>query len=154
MLISTEALVEIGALESPPGYASDRDFHAALAGEILANPTLEPDPRAKATTQGRQTRQLRPGHGPATAALLALLPGAAETQADRIAGRAPAFAAARPAAAELRVWAVVCGAEGHQKPHWHSNAWASGVCYVTAPAAAEKGGLPPAQSATLTHEGV
>ena len=139
-LISTETLVEIGELGPPSGYSSDQEFYAALAGEILANPTLEPDPRAKATTHGRQTRQLRPHHGPATAVLLALLPAAAETHADRIAGRAPAFAAARPAAAELRVWAVVCGADGHQKPHWHSSAWASGVCYVTVPAAAEKGG--------------
>lgn len=140
LLISTEALVEIGALEPPGGYASNREFQLALAEEILANPSLEADPPARATRQGRQTRQLLPGHGPATAALLAALPAAAEAHADRIAERAPAFAAVKPAAAELRVWAVVCGAQGHQKPHWHPNAWASGVFYVAAPAATDQGG--------------
>jgi tetratricopeptide (TPR) repeat protein len=153
-LIRLDRLAELGTIALPNGFASRADFHAALTGEILADPTLEEEPRGKATARARQTRQLQPSLGAATAGLLESLRDTGAAAADAIAARCPAFGRGRPDAADLRAWAVVCGPEGHQKSHWHPEAWASGVYYVSAPADPAEGFAGPLLLGSLEGEGV
>lgn len=105
----------------------------ALADEIRANPSLVADPGLNSTANGRQTLQLRQPGDTAIPALLAGVEDAVRAHASERAGQGDPFAAAMPARARLKSWAVVLGAEGHQSPHLHPGGWLSGVFYVAAP---------------------
>jgi len=126
-LMALDTAVRIFTLPAPVGYDSGEAFRAALAEELLHNPTLVADPQYRSTRHGRQvTNPLQPD-ARAVIALIAQIERAVE-----------AYAAARPGLAVpkqvlLNVWAVVLGAEGFQKSHRHPMGWLSGVFYVAAP---------------------
>lgn len=122
----------VGTIAPPPAYPEIAPLNAALAEEIVRNPSLTPDPAGLATRGGRQTRQLRQPGARAVEALLGSIRSAVEAYAaDR--------AAAVPAAVRLAAWAVVCGPSGRQASHRHPRGWLSGVYYVQAPPAAAMG---------------
>lgn len=130
--LSTERFVEIDDLPTPEGFATAGSFREALAEEVLRNPTLEPDPRGKATRGGRQTRALRQPDAPAVANLIQQIKTAVDDYDERLPSQS-ALARVRPTTARLDAWAVVYGAEGQQTPHRHPSSWVSGVYYVCAP---------------------
>jgi uncharacterized protein (TIGR02466 family) len=124
-LMALDRLIRVLALPAPPGFADAEDFRAALAAELLANPSRTRDPGYVSTRDGvRVTNLAQPG----TRAVPALL--------RQVEDAVEAYAAATPDAPQqvrLDVWAVVLGADGFQRPHFHASGWLSGVYYVAAP---------------------
>ena len=131
-VMSPDKHVAICDLPAPAQYGDGEKFRQLLAAEICRNPTLAPDPRGKATRDGRQTRHLRQPDAVAIEALIAQIKHAAQDYARRLSASDEAFAAAQPKLARLDAWAVVCGKDGRQKAHLHPHGWLSGVYYVTA----------------------
>jgi tetratricopeptide (TPR) repeat protein len=132
-VMAMDALLWQGELAVPPGYDSGEAFRAALADDIRANPTLDPDPRGKTTTGGRQTRMLRQPGAMAIEALLPLLRQAVDRYVENLEARAHSFLQGRPPQVKLMSWAVVYGVAGFQTAHRHPGGWISGVYYVAAP---------------------
>jgi tetratricopeptide (TPR) repeat protein len=112
---------------------------AAVRREILANPTLAPDPRGFTTTHGMQTRELLQPEDKAVPALCARIQAAVDRYEQELvaSGRADPFIADRPARVALTPWAVVYPGEGKQRSHIHAPGWVSGVYYVAAPPGGE-----------------
>jgi tetratricopeptide (TPR) repeat protein len=127
-----------GPLPIPEGQ-TEAAFLAAVRREILANPTLAPDPRGFTTTHGMQTRELLQPDDRALPALCAQIQHAVDRyEAGLVAsGRADPFITDRPSRATLTPWAVVYPGEGRQRSHIHAPAWLSGVFYVAAPPGGE-----------------
>jgi hypothetical protein len=133
--MKAEGHIAIRDLPPPPGFADGARFHAALAREIVENPTLIPDPRRKATEGGMQTMQLRRPGARATEALIAQIRSEVQAHIARLQGIGSDFVRATPETAELVSWAVIYKPEGHQRAHHHADGWLSGVYYVAAPRA-------------------
>jgi tetratricopeptide (TPR) repeat protein len=126
---------------APPGYPSRAAFHAELATAILHHPTLRFEPAGKSTRGGKQTGELMPGAPGPLAALAAMIRASVAAYFDHLRGL-PAnhpYAAHVPARWRLATWAVVLDAHGHQGPHFHPDGFASGVYYVSVPAAVRSG---------------
>ena len=128
-LIGLDRRVTMEELPCPGGHDSAEAFRAALARDIIANPTLMRDPRSRTTRQGRQTRQLRQPGAAAVETLLAQFRQAVDARIAEM-DSADDFARGRPEKGRLNAWAVVCGPEGRQLSHRHAGAWLSGVFYV------------------------
>jgi tetratricopeptide (TPR) repeat protein len=131
-VMSLDRHVAVCDLPAPAEYGDGETFRQSLAAEICRNPTLAPDPRGKATRDGRQTRHLRQPDAIAIEALIAQIKHAAQDYARQLSASDEAFVMARPELARLDVWAVVYGKDGRQKAHLHPHGWLSGVYYVTA----------------------
>jgi len=112
---------------------------ANVRREILANPTLAPDPRGYTTTHGMQTRELLQPADKAVPALCARIQAAVDRYEQELvaSGRADPFIADRPVRVALTPWAVVYPGEGRQRSHIHAPGWVSGVYYVAAPPGGE-----------------
>jgi tetratricopeptide (TPR) repeat protein len=132
-VLSLDRYISIEDLAPPPSYPNGESFRQTLADEIRANPTLEADPRRKATRGGLQTTKLWQPTTVAVPALLDQIQDAVEVYAAQLPADPTGFVMSRPSAARLNSWAVIYGAEGRQKSHWHSSGWLSGVFYVAAP---------------------
>ncbi|HEY0113784.1 MAG TPA: putative 2OG-Fe(II) oxygenase [Allosphingosinicella sp.] len=141
-LMRPDELPEVRDLSPPEGFEAHTDFSRRLADEILADPTLQPDPKNKATRGGRQTRGLQHVPGSVLAAVVAQIKEAVEEYAARQAVRSSLMAAAMPARASLDRWAVVYGKGGRQVSHRHPKGWISGVYYVSGSQAAGRGIYP------------
>ncbi|MEI9885149.1 MAG: putative 2OG-Fe(II) oxygenase [Rhizomicrobium sp.] len=126
-VIALDDLVQTSVLPVPAAYGSGEAFRAALAAEMLSNPTLAADPRLRSTRQGRQVANLFLPQSRASLVLAAQIEEAVEAYL------AAHKAVVAPARAKLVVWGVVLGAEGYQKSHRHPAGWLSGVTYVAAP---------------------
>ena len=137
-VIDLHRFVGVTDLPPPGEYADATSFEAALAREIAAHPTLKPDPAGLATRGGFQTAiDLAQTAEGALAALLGQIRAGVEAFAAGLPdGSADPFVRARPGAAALEAWAVVCPAAGHQMTHIHPRGWLSGVYYVSVPEAA------------------
>jgi uncharacterized protein (TIGR02466 family) len=131
-IMSLDRHVAICDLPPPAEYGDGEKFRQALAAEICRNPTLGPDPRGKATRDGRQTRHLRQPDAVAIETLIKQIKRAVQNYEQLDASDAE-FAEGRPKMARLNIWAVVYGKDGRQKAHLHPGGWLSGVYYVAAP---------------------
>jgi tetratricopeptide (TPR) repeat protein len=142
-LMGLESLVNLRQPPVPPGFGSGAEFAAALAAEILRNPTLHADPAGHATRQGLRTAAYPLPGDEAGTALLGTIRGAIEAYAGALAGPHP-FVTARPREARFKAWALIFRDEGRQALHHHPGPWLTGVYYVTAPAggALRIGGMP------------
>jgi hypothetical protein len=107
-------------------------FRARLKAEIIANPTLRPDPAGHATRHGLRTIAFPAAGDIASTALLDRIRGAVGDYAAALAGDHP-FVRARPARAALTAWAIVLRGRGRQLLHHHPRPWLTGVYYVDAP---------------------
>jgi tetratricopeptide (TPR) repeat protein len=132
-LMSIDRYLAVYDLPPPPEYDDGEKFRQLLAEEICCNPTLGPDPRGKATRDGRQTRHLRQPDAVAIEALIKQIKCAVQNYEQQLSARDAGFAERRPTMARLNTWAVVYGNEGRQKAHLHPAGWLSGVYYVAAP---------------------
>jgi uncharacterized protein (TIGR02466 family) len=128
-------LVRIETLAPGEGYADNASFHAALAEEIRRNPTLQPDPKYRATRDGFQTSYLGFPEETAVAALIVRIREAVEHYVAALAGSSDPFVAPL-AQVRMTQWAVIYGLGGHQNAHRHPSGWISGVYYVSAPQSA------------------
>jgi tetratricopeptide (TPR) repeat protein len=125
--------VAICDLPLPAEYGDAEKFYQVLAEEICRNPTLGPDPRGKATRDGRQTRHLRQPDAVAIEALIKQIKCAVQDYEQQLEASDTGFAKWRPKTARLNIWGIVTGKDGRQKAHLHPAGWLSGVYYVTAP---------------------
>jgi uncharacterized protein (TIGR02466 family) len=137
-LIDLDRFVSVTDLPPPEGYGDAAEFAAALVREIIAHPTLKPDPAGQATRGGFQTAiDLAHTADRTLAALLDQIRAGVDAFAAALPqGSADPFVQARPGEAALEAWAVVCPAAGHQTTHIHPTGWLSGVYYVSVPEAA------------------
>jgi len=128
----TDSLIKSERLAVPAGYKDLAAFHAALAREIAAEPTLAYE--RNTTRFGYQTDDIGASTAPAIRALNSLLTAAVQRRAD-LARRAPmhAFDRAVPGDFRLYSWGVIIREKGHQAPHFHPHGWLSGVYYVEVP---------------------
>lgn len=114
---------------------TETSFLGDVQQEILANPTLAPDPRGFTTTHGMQTRELLQPNDKAVPELCARIEVAVDRYVDDLVERGVSdpFITARPTRVKLTPWAVVYPGEGKQRSHIHAPGWVSGVYYVAAP---------------------
>jgi len=131
-LTGDETLMQRERLPAPAGYKDLAAFHAALAHEIAAEPSLAYE--RNTTRFGYQTDDIGFSSSPAIRALNDLLTAAVQRRADQ-AHHKPinAFDRAAPSAFRLYSWGVIIREKGHQAPHFHPHGWLSGVYYVEVP---------------------
>lgn len=139
-LVDCDSLITVVDLPLPSDIAADiaadSNFHATLAKEILADPSLLQDPVGKATTGGAQTGELDLRASPAKRAFAALMQTAvSDAIADYRARGFDTHPLMQTATDEwtLRAWGTVLPAGGRQVPHMHPLGWLSAVYYVAVP---------------------
>jgi len=120
--------------EAPAGYATVREFNAALAQHARTHPTLVSERFSKTTRKGSQSGELAGGTAPAMVALERVLHDAIAAYIAAMPDRGIYAASLRPQHWKLRAWATVLASEGHQDPHHHPSGWISGVYYAAVPA--------------------
>ena len=122
------------AMPLPAGYDDLGHFHQVLTAEILNNPSLESDPKGKATRNGYQTLELQRPATPAMTALLTALQAEITAFAAVLGdGDDHPFVRGRPVRVTGNPWAVVYPGQGRQLPHIHPSAWMTAVYYVANP---------------------
>jgi Flp pilus assembly protein TadD len=134
-LIDLDQFITVTDVPAPECYATAEAFVAAIAGEILRNPTLKPDPVGKATKGGLHTVRPLPHAGDQVIGLvLDLIRQAVDVfDANLPEGLDHPFVKRRPMQAWLHAWAVVHPGDGLQVAHIHPDGWLSGVFYVSVP---------------------
>ncbi len=130
-LMGLESLLRIAPLPAPPGFDGEESFRDCVREEILANPTLHPDPAGHATRSGLRTRNFPAAGDRAAPALVDAIRGAIEDYSEALAGDHP-FVRARPSRATFTPWALLFRGAGHQLQHHHPGCWLTGVYYVSA----------------------
>lgn len=133
-----DRFVQAAPLDLEGGSSNDAELRAALAAEIVANPTLHADPAGHATSKGLRTRTLPMPGDRATPSLLDSIRRAVGSYAEGLSGD-HLFVSARPERAALQAWALVFESEGRQLPHRHPSGWMTGVYYVASPEAPAPG---------------
>jgi len=141
-LMALDRFLSIAPLPAPPGFGGEEAFREAVRAEILANPTLHPDPVGHATRSGLRTRHFPAAGDRAAADLVKAIRMAVTAYADALAGDHP-FVRARPDRATFTPWALVFRGAGHQVAHHHPGCWLTGVYYVSARRASPEGAAHP-----------
>lgn len=147
-VMGLERFLRIVRLGPPAPFEDEPGFLAELEKEIVANPTLHRDPEGHANKHGQRTATFPlPGDRAGQALVRAIKAGVSD-YAAALSGDHP-FAAARPATASFKSWALLFDGRGHQRLHHHPGPWLTGVYYVAAPegpprpGALRIGGVPP-----------
>jgi uncharacterized protein (TIGR02466 family) len=135
-VMGLDDFIGISDLSERSDDSNHESFLELLAAEILNNPTLETDPRGKATRHGLQTRVLVQEGDKALPRLLEQIKSAIGHYVEHLPASPHPFAAVSPARVRLNSWAVVYPQHGRQAPHFHPAGWISGVAYVGAPRSA------------------
>ena len=141
-LAGSEQFASAAPLEPPPGWRDLPAFNAQVAAELRANAGLRFGRFATASQHSWRVDDPPRGATPAIDALL----GAIAAQAAARIGALPAddhpWLGARPPALKLKCWAVITGAEGFERWHFHPEGWLSGGYYPEVPAAVSQGSDP------------
>jgi hypothetical protein len=129
-LMGLDRFLRISPLPAPPGFGAEDGFRATLREEVLASPSLHPDPAGHATRSGLRTRIFPAAADRAAPALIGEIRAAIASYAGALSGDHP-FVRARPWRATLTPWALVFRGAGHQVAHHHPGCWMTGVYYVS-----------------------
>lgn len=138
-LMGLDRFLGIAPLPAPPGFGGDEAFREALRAEIMANPSLHPDPAGHATRFGLRTRTFPAAGDRAATALVESIRAAVSAYADALDGDHP-FVLGRPRRATFTPWALLFRGAGHQVAHHHPGCWLTGVYYVSARRGSPGGG--------------
>lgn len=130
-LMGLDRFLKIAPLPAPPGFGGEEAFREAVRAEILANPSLHPDPVGHATRSGLRTRHFPAAGDRAATALMEAIRTAVAAYADALSGDHP-FVRSRPDRATFTPWALLFRGSGHQVSHHHPGCWLTGVYYVSA----------------------
>lgn len=130
-LMGLDRFLKAAPLPAPPGFGGEEDFREAVRAEIIANPSLGPDPAGHATRSGLRTRHFPAAGDRACSALMESMRTAVAGYAGALAGDHP-FVRARPDRATFTSWALFFRGAGHQVAHHHPGCWLTGVYYVSA----------------------
>ena len=123
-LINLDQFITVTEVVTPQDYANAETFEAALASEIIRNPTLKADPLDKATRGGLQTMDGLPHAGErAISDVINLIRLAVDAfEANLTEELDHPFVRRRPKRAWLNAWAVVYPGDGRQVAHIHAMA--------------------------------
>ncbi len=134
-LFDFDRLVEVKEFSAPEGYADLNSFNDAVCAHSLDHPSLTYEPGIKSTVKGHQTTDFSEDkdQGP-IAPLLEMIDGAVrEYQKTHPIDATHPFLAQLPDSWDYSIWATVLGSQGHQKPHYYTVGWLSGVYYAKIP---------------------
>lgn len=142
-LMGLDRFLHVAPLPAPDGFGGEEAFREAVRAEILANPSLHPDPAGHATRFGLRTRHFPAAGDRAASALIDSLRTAVAAYSAALVGDHP-FVRARPDRATFTPWALLFRGPGHQVAHHHPGCWLTGVYYVSArrESPARRGGNP------------
>jgi tetratricopeptide (TPR) repeat protein len=118
-----------------PGFASLRDFNAALARWIVASTTQHAD---QTTVNGVDTGELLAAPDPAIAILRDFVHGQIDRRQKMLPDASHLFARSAPKEWRTQSWGVRMWKQGYQVTHIHQKAWLSGVYYVQLPDSVQK----------------
>lgn len=134
VLLGFERLVRPVQCAPPPGHATIAAFNDALAGHVLAHPTLVTSPASHATRGGKHSGELLVEPKGPMDGFEQVIHRAVEEYLDTVPRDPPhPFLTVSPSQLGLSAWAVVMEGQGHQVAHIHPSAWLSGVYYVRVP---------------------
>jgi tetratricopeptide (TPR) repeat protein len=136
-LVDLEHMVHTDRFQGGDGFADERALNARLAAHILGHPTLGSE---RTTSNGMDTQEILHSDAPEIRALIGFIDTALERmlQAIELEPGHP-FLAGRPRQWYLSGWGVRMWRGGYQIPHYHKDAWISGVYYVQLPPAIQTG---------------
>jgi len=124
-------MLHIDRFEGGGGFADATELNARLAAHILEHPTLGVE---RTTSNGMDTDEILDSSEPAIVALIEFVTAAVEQMTDGLSLDAGhPFPASRPERWYLSGWGVRMWRGGFQIPHYHKDAWISGVYYVQLP---------------------
>jgi len=130
-LVDLDNMIHIERIDSGAGFAGTTEFNRQLARHILNHPSLGEE---KTTTNGLDTGEILASDDPTIRDLTGAVKAAVARMLDRL--KLPAghpFTAGRPSRWRLSGWGVRMWSGGFQVPHYHKDAWISGVYYVQLP---------------------
>jgi uncharacterized protein (TIGR02466 family) len=126
-------------LAPPADYRDADEFLHELIHAVTTHPTLRRAPSNHATRHGMHSAELFTGEYRVFNELERQLRAAVEDYAVSPAlPDVPVFRQARPVRYKLASWSVIMESQGHQVPHIHPSAWASGVAYLQVPDVVER----------------
>jgi uncharacterized protein (TIGR02466 family) len=134
-LLGLDRFLYADYLTLPADYHSLTAFNRDMLASIKRNPVLRYARARQATRQGWRTDYLTL-HGEARILhLVAQIRQAITCYIDALPAEADhPFVQAKPARAQLSIWAILLHADGYETTHLHLDGWLSGVYYVTVPA--------------------
>lgn len=131
-------MLHIDRFEGGGGFADSTALNARLAAHILEHPTLGVE---RTTRNGMDTDEILDSSEPAIVALVEFVKAAVEQMIHGLSlDPAHPFPAGRPERWYLSGWGVRMWRGGFQIPHYHKDAWISGVYYVQLPPVVHKRG--------------
>jgi hypothetical protein len=138
-IMATDRFVRSSELPTPSDPEREESFRGSVRAEILANPTLHPDPAAHTTRNGLRTFAFPLSGDRAAPHLLERIRDCIADYSRSLTGDHP-FVRCRPEQASFVAWAIVLRAAGYQRLHHHPKPWMTGVYYVAAPQVAGNAG--------------
>lgn len=130
-LVDLQSMIHIDRFEGGGGFADASALNTRLAAHILNHPTLGAE---RTTTNGMDTGEILRSAEPEIAALIGFLDTAIDRMMDGLTlDPTHPFPVSRPASWYLSGWGVRMWRGGYQIPHYHKDAWISGVYYVQLP---------------------
>lgn len=133
-ILDYDGLIAQRRIAPPAGWETLDRFNATLAEHLLSHPGLTARHGVNTTQSGRQTGDIlsRPT-GPLEPLVGRLAEEVARYLDERPVDPAHPFLSRRPERWSISGWAVVLERGGFQNPHFHGDAWISGVYYVSLP---------------------
>ncbi|MGD8976660.1 MAG: tetratricopeptide repeat protein [Gammaproteobacteria bacterium] len=132
-LVDLEDMLHIDRFEGSSGFADAAELNTRLAAHILNHPTLGAE---RTTANGMDTQEILRSDVPEIRTLIAFIESALERMLEKLdLDPGHAFPAGRPRQWYLSGWGVRMWRGGYQIPHYHKDAWISGVYYVQLPEA-------------------
>lgn len=130
-LVDLETMIHIDRFEGEGGYRSVDELNEQLAEHILSHPTLGDE---RTTSNGMDTGEILDSEDPAVLALIDVIKKAVNRMVAGLdlESNHP-FMRGRPDRWYLTGWGVRMWRGGFQIPHYHRDAWISGVYYVRLP---------------------
>jgi hypothetical protein len=134
-LLGLDRLLCTAYLAPPAGYKSLAGLNREVLASIKRNPALRYGEARQATRQGWRTDYLTLQGETLIPSLVAQIRQAITSYIEALpAAAGHPFVQARPARAQLSIWAILLHADGYESTYLHLDGWLSGVYYVTVPA--------------------
>ena len=131
-LVDFETLLHFDSFQGGSGFRDAAELNATLAEHILEHPTLGTE---RTTANGMDTGEIFDSREPGIQALSEFVTDSVARMMERL--TLPPdhpFPASQPQRCYLSGWGVRMWRGGFQIPHYHKEAWISGVYYVRLPA--------------------
>lgn len=130
-LVDLGSMLHVDRFEGVGSFADAAELNKRLAAHILNHPTLGAE---RTTTNGMDTQEILRSDVPEIRALIGFIDSALDRMLDKLdLDPGHAFPAGRPRQWYLSGWGVRMWRGGYQIPHYHKDAWISGVYYVQLP---------------------